>query len=75
MRPREDTSQRTGGCEPKRAQAPALCFEQVTFGYTRVPILREVSLQVRGGEFVALVGPNGAGKTTMMRLGLGLLRP
>ena len=52
-----------------------LAFDQVTFGYTRVPVLREVSLQVTSGEFVAIVGPNGAGKTTLMRLGLGLLRP
>ncbi len=52
-----------------------LAFDQVTFGYTRVPVLREVSLHVSGGEFVAIVGPNGAGKTTLMRLGLGLLRP
>lgn len=53
----------------------ALSFEQVTFGYTRLPVLREVSLQVRESELVALVGSNGAGKTTLMRLGLGLLRP
>ncbi len=72
---RRQVGRDTGACEPKRSDAPALCFEQVTFGYTRVPVLREVSLQVHGGEFVALVGPNGAGKTTMMRLGLGLLHP
>lgn len=53
----------------------ALSFEQVTFGYTRLPVLREVSFQVRSSELVALVGANGAGKTTLMQLGLGLLRP
>jgi zinc transport system ATP-binding protein len=47
----------------------------VTFGYGRLPVLREVSLQVAPQEFVAVVGANGAGKTTLMRLGLGLLRP
>lgn len=50
-------------------------FDQVTFGYGRIPILREASLALSPGEFVAVVGPNGAGKTTLMRLGLGLLRP
>jgi zinc transport system ATP-binding protein len=60
---------------PASAAETVLAFEQVTFGYNRLPVLREVSLHVREREFVALVGGNGAGKTTMMRLGLGLLRP
>ena len=60
---------------PPPAQEVVLAYDQVTFGYTRVPVLREVSLHVRAREFVALVGPNGAGKTTLMRLGLGLLEP
>jgi zinc transport system ATP-binding protein len=52
-----------------------LQFEQVTFGYGRIPVLREVSLSVREREFVAIVGANGSGKSTLMQLGLGLLRP
>jgi zinc transport system ATP-binding protein len=50
-------------------------FERVTFGYGSVPLLRDVSLRVEPGQFVAIVGPNGSGKTTLLRLGLGLLRP
>ncbi|MBN8996380.1 MAG: ABC transporter ATP-binding protein [Rhizobiales bacterium] len=41
----------------------------------RRPILRDVTLAVREGEFVGVLGPNGAGKTTLFRAILGLLKP
>jgi len=38
-------------------------------------VLRDVSLSVGEGSFLALVGPNGAGKTTLLRTLNGLLEP
>jgi ABC-type multidrug transport system fused ATPase/permease subunit len=44
-------------------------LENVTFGYeTERPVLRDVSLDVRPGEMIALVGATGAGKTTLVSL-------
>ena len=37
------------------------------------PILRNVSMEVRDGEFVSLLGPSGCGKTTMLKTIAGLL--
>ena len=38
-------------------------------------MLREVSLEVRGGEAVGVIGPNGSGKTTLFKAIAGMLRP
>jgi ABC-2 type transport system ATP-binding protein len=42
---------------------------------SRVPALRDVSLDVHAGETLGLIGPNGAGKTTFFGCLLGLLTP
>jgi ABC-2 type transport system ATP-binding protein len=39
------------------------------------PVVTDLELKVRQGEFYALLGPNGAGKTTILRMVAGLLQP
>jgi ABC-type bacteriocin/lantibiotic exporter with double-glycine peptidase domain len=53
----------------------SVALEGVTFAYDREPVLRDVDLELRPGERVAVVGPNGAGKSTLVSLVLGLYRP
>lgn len=52
----------------------AIEVKGVSFSYTPgKPVLENVDLVVKKGDFVALLGPNGAGKTTLLKLILGLL--
>lgn len=44
-------------------------------GPTRTEILRDINLDIKEGEFVAIVGYSGAGKTTLISMMAGLLRP
>jgi branched-chain amino acid transport system ATP-binding protein len=45
-----------------------LSLTEVAAGYGTFQALFEVSLEVQGGEAVAVIGPNGAGKTTLLRV-------
>lgn len=44
-------------------------------GYSRIPVLKDVSFDVKDGELVGLIGLNGAGKSTTINHVIGLLRP
>ncbi|SIT82162.1 metal ABC transporter ATP-binding protein [Edaphobacillus lindanitolerans] len=50
-------------------------LEDVSYRYGDETALEHVSLQVRKGEFWAVIGPNGSGKSTLIKLILGLIAP
>lgn len=54
---------------PAMIEADAVCMK-----VRQATLLHNVSVQLRGGETVAIVGPNGAGKSTLLRLLSGDLR-
>jgi branched-chain amino acid transport system ATP-binding protein len=58
--------------EPHR---PLLRLESVTVAFGGLLALRDVDLEVRSGERLAILGPNGAGKTTLFNAVAGDIAP
>ena len=47
----------------------------ISFSYPERPVLRDVNLRIRRGEYLGVTGDNGSGKTTLVKLLNGLLLP
>lgn len=54
---------------------PYIELRNVSYYYEKTEALKDVSLTVNEGDFLAIIGPNGSGKSTLMKLILGLLKP
>ncbi len=53
----------------------AVAVEHLSKAYGNLQALKDVSLEIKEGEFFGLLGPNGAGKTTLISVLAGLCRP
>lgn len=60
----------TGGSYISSRSNGLIEFKNVTVSYSnaKTPALSDISLIIKGGQFVALVGPSGSGKTTLANL-------
>ena len=63
-----------GAAAPKASSAE-IAFSNVTLVLGGKPIVEDLSLAVKPGEFLCVVGASGCGKTTALRLAAGLYQP
>jgi NitT/TauT family transport system ATP-binding protein len=62
------------------AHPPLYALEKVSHTFVlpsgqRLEVLKDVSVEIREGEVVALLGPSGCGKSTILRILAGLIQP
>jgi ABC-type Fe3+/spermidine/putrescine transport system ATPase subunit len=66
----------TGAAAPDAHAAPAsLAVSGINLFYGATPALKDITLTVAQGEFVALLGPSGCGKTSLLRSIAGFVQP
>ncbi len=50
-------------------------LNNVTLGYEKHIVLRNININIEEGDFICVVGPNGSGKSTLIKGILGLIKP
>jgi phosphonate transport system ATP-binding protein len=63
------------GGEPSTGGGVSVCVQNAKKRYGTTRALDDVSFEIAGGSFVAILGPSGAGKTTLVRALSGMIRP
>jgi len=51
-----------------------LIFTNVSSGYRRRPVLKNITFTINKGDFTGIIGPNGAGKSTLLKTATKILR-
>jgi branched-chain amino acid transport system ATP-binding protein len=57
------------------ADRPLLAARNIKLTFGGITAIKDVSFEVRRGEFFAIIGPNGAGKTSMLNVINGVYKP
>ena len=52
-----------------------IVIDGVDFGYSSVPVLKDINLEINGPQLVSIIGPNGVGKSTLIHCINKILSP
>ena len=50
-------------------------LNNLSLGYDKNVVLKDINMSIEDGDFICIVGPNGAGKSTLIKGVLGLIKP
>jgi ABC-type nitrate/sulfonate/bicarbonate transport system ATPase subunit len=64
-----------GGAMTDNRPSNGLTLHNIYHQYGSLPVLQNLNLTVKPGEFVVVVGPSGCGKTTLLNILSGYLKP
>ncbi|MDL2223410.1 ATP-binding cassette domain-containing protein [Bacteroidales bacterium OttesenSCG-928-M11] len=54
---------------------PLIHINQLSAGYDKQTVLKDINLTIYENDFLGIIGPNGGGKTTLLKVILGLIKP
>lgn len=54
-------------------KSDVVSIKNIDYKYNNLPVLIDVCMDIKNGDFIGLIGPNGSGKTTLLKLILGLI--
>lgn len=54
---------------------PIIKIKNVSVGYDKITVLKNLNLEIFEHDFLGVIGPNGGGKTTLLKAILGLVKP
>ncbi len=66
---------KTSKSNSKTPPIPLFKVSNISFSYSKEPVLKEINISILEKEFTAIIGPNGSGKSTLLKLLGGILSP
>ncbi len=72
----QDTVKDSGINKPNEEKRGEIMLKDVSYGYpgAQEKVLKDINLQIRSGDFIAILGTTGAGKTTLVSIIHGLIK-